>query len=625
LRLTYPRPEEPANLSLSRLLPGATHVLARAEVEAARDSWHRLGMRVSGGWLTAQLDGREVFSINDDLVRGHGQIGLFAEVGSAFFDDVQVRPWQALPRPVGGDGPWNWQVQSGRSSSSRGALALIPRGDARALAPAGEYTDVAVSTQVRMNKARGAGVLVRYRSPRDHYRVALERQGGHTALQVVRVSADEESVLARVPVKVKLKNWTSIEARVRDRTIEGWVNGERVLTTSDYVLNSGQVGLYCAGRGQVAFRETRAEPLASALQAADPPTPPFAGIIDLHTWAGRGSGWQPVPADPEMFWHRGFYPADVQVRLGVHRLPDGRASASLALGDGSDPTGGYLLRAAQTNAAAQVELSLLRRGEQIATGRIAASDGAGYALSLERAGNLLIAGVNGSVAVTFRDPEPLTDAVRAGFRRDAAVIDPADLDVLSPDVRTWIFKTAPADWEQLEGTWQISNRWSCSPQWTWLAGWNQTGVARILSRERYTGDMQVDFFIAARMMPYPDGRKGHYEELRDLLAGLCEDRQGGGYQVIIGADKGTRSVLQRNGQVVATNTSWAVPQHERHNNWLHVTLVKRGGIISVRAWDNEILRWEDPDPLEGGRVSLGTDHNGVIIPRVTIYGRPASL
>ena len=56
-----------------------------------------------------------------------------------------------------------------------------------------------------------------------------------------------------------------------------------------------------------------------------------------------------------------------------------------------------------------------------------------------------------------------------------------------------------------------------------------------------------------------------------------------------------------------------------------VTLLKRGPVVSVRVWDSEVLRYEDPDPLSGGRIALGTQNNGVIIPRVTIYGCPQPL
>lgn len=624
LRLTYPRDEQPAELSLSRLTPDGSQVLARAQVAAEREGWHRLHLRVSGGRLIAGLDGKDDIFFAGDLVRGCGQVGLFAELGSALFDDVTVKPWRALPLPIAGDGPWDWTIEGGSASATRDALVLSGRNVVRALAPTEDLADAVVATQMQLAKADGAGVLLRYRGPRHHYRIAVAKQKRALELQVVRVEEGGETILARAPLPADSKGWLTLQARARGREISALVNGLPVVSVGDHAFSFGRTGLYCAG-GSASFRATEAYPLEPGMVLTDPPTPPFAGIIDEHTWAGRGSGWVPLPADPDLFWHRGFFPGHVEVRLGVHRRADGRADASILLGEGLTPERAYVLSASQENAAHPVRLTLTRAGQQVATGTLSSSAAEGYAIALEREGDLLVARSGNEVLLAFRDPNPLDYATRVGFRRDAADLDPADVDVLSRQVRTHVFKTAPAQWQQLSGTWEISNRWSCSPQWTWLAGWNQNGPARMITRESYQGDVQVDFYIAAKMMPRTDGQRGFYEELRDLHAGLCEDAQGHGYHVVIGADNGTRTYLERNDQVVATNTSWVVPRSELHNNWLMVTLLKRGPVVSVRVWDSEVLRYEDPDPLSGGRIALGTQNNGVIIPRVTIYGCPQPL
>jgi hypothetical protein len=110
----------------------------------------------------------------------------------------------------------------------------------------------------------------------------------------------------------------------------------------------------------------------------------------------------------------------------------------------------------------------------------------------------------------------------------------------------------------------------------------------------------------------------------DLHFGLCGDGDGGGYHIIIGGNNNQRSAILRNGERVVTNDSYRISQAERHNNWLFVTLVKSGATISVRVWDQEIMRYEDPEPLSGGFVSFGTEQNGITVPRITTYGRPAS-
>jgi len=239
----------------------------------------------------------------------------------------------------------------------------------------------------------------------------------------------------------------------------------------------------------------------------------------------------------------------------------------------------------------------------------------------------VVCAIDGEVVCEFRDPEPLVAMHRAGFRKDSAVIDAADAEVLSSAVRTWTFREAPADWRVESGTWEISNRWSCSPDWTWLAGWNQNGLALIHSRRQFTGDHVIDVYVGTKMMPKPDG-KGHYEELRDLHFGLCEDDLGNGYHVILGGEdsgnwRGVGARILRNGETVASDPNYRVPQHERHNNWLLVRLVRRGPELKVLLWDREVLSYTDEDPLEGGSVMIGTEQNGITVPRITVYARPA--
>jgi hypothetical protein len=251
----------------------------------------------------------------------------------------------------------------------------------------------------------------------------------------------------------------------------------------------------------------------------------------------------------------------------------------------------------------------------------------GWAVSLQRVGNLVVGAIDGEVACEFRDPEPLTGMHRAGFRKDSAVIDAADAQVLSSAVRTWTFRDAPADWRVESGTWEISNRWSCSPDWTWLAGWNQTGQALIHSRPQFIGDHVIDVYVGTKMMPKPDG-KGHYEELRDLHFGLCEDGEGNGYHVVLGGEdsgnwRGVGARIMRNGETVASDPDYRVPQRERHNNWLLIRLVRRGSELKVLLWDREVISYTDEEPLESGSVMVGTENNGITVPRITVYARPA--
>lgn len=619
LRVRMPD-EGDATVQLVRVLPDGERVLASEQLESCHDSWRQLRLRLSGGHALVSVAGRDLFHVADASLHGSGGIGLKVIGGDAFFDDVRVQAWEALPHAA--DGTDLWAVERGRLRVDGQDLVLDPAGSLRAIAPTGDLSHLEAAAEVRRGEASWAGLLLRYQSPRDHYRVGLVENGDGSRLVLTRVRRGEETVLAGVPVRGGASDSHEIRAQLRGREISVWLDGRMVIETADDGLLEGGFAIAAEG-GEAVMRNVTSWPVDHEVFRADPETPSHAGIIDLHTWAGAGSGWEPSPDDLDRYWHRGLYVGDVAVRLGVHRTSAGGAAASVMIGDGDDPDAGYLLAADQASPTEPVTVVLTREGEQVAAGETNAWAREGYALSLTRVGNLLVGQVAGETVCEFYDTSPLGGLRRVGFRRDGAIIDPADTEVLSSAVRTYTFEEAPVDWRIESGTWEVTNRWSCSPQWTWLAGWHQKGRAMIRSRWAVEGDQKTDIYVGARMMPRLD-RDGHYEELRDLHFGLCGDGEGGGYHIIVGGNRNERSAILRNGETVVTNTDYRIPQAERHNNWLLVTLVKSGGTISVRVWDREIMRYDDPEPLDGGFVSFGTEENGITVPRITTYGRSVS-
>ena len=621
LRLEYPpKAGKPGLVSVVRRSPTGQRTLAEAPADCEPDKWYRLGVRVSGGHLIATLDGETVAQVAGEATRGWGQVGLYVEWGRALFDDVEVLPWRVLPLPVGEDGPWAWEVQRGRCNASRDGLRVQPHGFARLLSAWPGAHDMLASAQVRLAAAGEAGLLLRYQSPRDHYLLCLKRAGRAVVLRLVRTVKGEEQVLAQQRVTASPARWHQLAAALRGERIVASLDGDRLFEVSDAAVAHGRLGLFCADKRAADFRLVRAMPARADGNATDPPPPPYAGIIDRHTWAGRGSSWVPRPEDLDLFWHRGLFIGPLTARLGAHPDANGRTAASVVLGDGVAIASGYCLAADQPAPGQPIAVRLLRSGQEVgsATARPAAHKG--FVLDLCRAGDLLLGHIDGRPVVSYHDPAPLEGAVRVGFRRDAATVDPADAEIISPGVRTYTFTRAPADWHPLSGAWEISNRWSCSPDWTWLAGWHKSEEARIRTKRRYLGDQQTDIYLAAKMMPA--GEKKFYEQLRDIHAGLCEDGQGGGYRVVVGGNDNTYCCIQRNGQPVAENKSYRIPTSGLHNNWLLLTLVKRGNVVCVLVWDHEILRYEDPEPIEGGYISLGTHHNGIVVPRVSIYAQP---
>ncbi|GEM_PF-4034970 len=621
LRLSLPAVDATnaaGRLELIRHEPGRERVVASDDTPVERGLWHRLRLRVSRGHAVASLDGRELLRVADELVRGRGQVGLRITGGSAFFDDVRVEPWEAAPLPMTGS---TWLAERGAVSVAGDEVTLQPAGSARAMAPVTPLVDLQASAKLQPGDANMAGMLLRYQGPGDYYLLALKRARGGAEVSVIQRRRNDETVLASAPLGGGAGRWYDLAVDMRGRRVRVAANGQQVIDVADDAFADGGFGLICDG-GRARFRDVTCWPADHDYFATDPETPPYAGIIDLHTWAGAGSGWEPVADDLDRWWHRGLFVDDVEVRLGVHGNGSGETAGTLMIGDGSSVDSGYALRAKQAPGGA-VGLSLSRAGEEVASGEARSHGVGGWALSLQRVGSLIVGRVDGRVALSFADEQPLEAMRRVGFRRDSAQIDPADAEVVTSAVRTWTFRDAPADWRVESGTWEISNRWSCSPGWTWLAGWNQDGPALTRSRTVFTGDQRADIYVGTKMMPKPSNPKEFYEELRDLHFGVCEDNEGNGYHVVLGAKNNTWSAILRNGEPVVTNTTWRIPTGELHNNWLLVTLVKTGPTISVRLWDREVMSYTDPEPLDSGRVSVGTQQNGITVPRITTYGEVA--
>ncbi|MCZ7599230.1 MAG: hypothetical protein M5U09_18155 [Gammaproteobacteria bacterium] len=74
----------------------------------------------------------------------------------------------------------------------------------------------------------------------------------------------------------------------------------------------------------------------------------------------------------------------------------------------------------------------------------------------------------------------------AGVPRGGILPRLAALTVWSANLQDTTFDTAPADWWIGSGTWDLTNRWSCVPEWSWYGGysgqraaiWSETGVCR---------------------------------------------------------------------------------------------------------------------------------------------------
>jgi len=617
LKLLFGADPRSSRLQLMQRRDGADTVLAEATVSAARGDWHRLGLRTSRGRLQGWLNG-QLCVTGQGSAAACGRVGLFCRQGATSFDDVTVEPWVASPpartprleETVAASGTWNSDKLT-ETLSGQG-----PAG-ARLLLPWPAVSDCRAEVRVKVGQAEAAGLVLQSQGAAGTL-VALGRSGNELRLKAYR-QGSPGTVLLEAPVPGSPAEWHVLRARYAGPRLQVAVDGKAWAEVLDGGAAGGTVGLYARGKqpAQFAALEAWAEPADDRL--ADEVTPEFAGVIDRNTWAGRSGAWTPDPAHLNCLWHAGYFPGPVRLEAGIHPQGAPETMTLLHLSRPGQAEAGYALRARRNWTGRTVDLELAYAGKTVARGTAQAAADTPYALGLERCGADLLVTVDRKSVLTWRDGQPRPELCSLGLDNGGQLIVADDVAVSSPQVRDYTFETAPTDWAVESGTWKVSSRWSCAPGWSWFCGENPTGPALAATRQSYAGDMDVVAYFSAKMIALGGNM---VEKLTDVHFGCCADeaRADSGYHFVVGGDDNKRTVLLRNGQVVA-NSPYRIAQGALiHNDWLRLTIKRRGDQVALWVWDSPAIAWTDPKPLQGGRIALGTVRNGVVVPRVTIYG-----
>ena len=207
-----------------------------------------------------------------------------------------------------------------------------------------------------------------------------------------------------------------------------------------------------------------------------------------------------------------------------------------------------------------------------------------------------------------------------------------EVEVQNGNVYDYTFTTAPTDWHVQSGVWEMTNRWSCSPGWSWFGGRSEE-VASIWNKRKFSGDVSIQFYFAFKMGM--DGQQalqaGWAERPSDAAISFCGDGQnlGSGYSLIIGADGNRHTVLMKQGKVVAESSApeallpsfidGKVNTNLLHRAWWYAKINKVGD--RVECWlDNKLLfTYTDPQPLDAGQIALWTYNNGMMLSRVQVF------
>ena len=220
-------------------------------------------------------------------------------------------------------------------------------------------------------------------------------------------------------------------------------------------------------------------------------------------------------------------------------------------------------------------------------------------------------------------------ATRVAFSPGNLGVNPGEVQLLSSHVYDYTFSDAPADWTARGGLWTTTNRWTCSPQWSWYGGFSNTGVAALWNKHQFTGDVTLETYLAFKMGV--NVTRGSYKHPNDMNLVLAGDgiNPASGYCFIIGGERNTVTRIMKGTKVLAETRApeFLLPVFENgypasndwHHKWWGLRARQHGDLLQLYYDDKLALEARDPDPLPGGYVGVWTANNGLIMPRAKIY------
>ena len=597
-------------IELLRVLDGAADRLAAAAGQLRVDDWYLLRLDACNGELSASIDGHVVLEATDYTLL-EGLPGLWsADPAGAYFDDVLVRSHDTLVERFIGPELDGWKAE-GEWTAARGELT-----GPGTLLTTESHDDFDLETTLRLNGSE-ARLVFDWQSAANHAEVALVPGPPHVEIREVREG--RSVVLASAPLAES--NGRPRPIRLSQRQGRVSVSLDGVETLGAFFPNSrgGAVGLLAAGEARFgALRVSRAQ-RSAPLRVHNRV---FAGEDTMEAWASAASDWQLTTSGGRTIaWHEIDHWGDCAVRyeLGEPPVLPGKLGLVVRADGLQAETGCQLIAEPQPNA--PPKLTLLDGSQAVASAPAPAGT---KAIELRWLGDCAVAFADDKMLLWHRaSPAPLgrraavwAEGGSPAFERTA---------IRSEHLIDDYFEAAPVEWRVASGTWEMQNRWTCSPQWSWMGG-SSPDAAMLWHKNAFQGDIAVHFFAAFQMK----ARDSRIYRPADLNVSICTDGQNpaSGYTFLYGGWNNTATSLLRRDKVVASTTKVALrpptlldttpDMNHLHRKWWHVVIEKRGPRVACYVDDQLAAEYTDPQPLQRGSVCVWTHDNSIMVARVWI-------
>ncbi|MFW6162546.1 MAG: hypothetical protein ACODAJ_07225, partial [Planctomycetota bacterium] len=602
------------SLEIVRSLDGITDTLARCRGTLRANQWYRLRFAACDGELTASIDGRRILSAVDHTFL-KGQPGIWsADPKGTYFDDVLVRNLHLVVERFNDEALGGWTARGDWTANGR---HVVGSGRLLCCEPFGEFE---AETTL---KAKGqAGLVFDWQDPKHYAAAVLDAD----AVEIREVADGKATVLATGKVARASKGSRRVSVSQREGRVRVQVAGREVAGAYRPTAGTGRVGLLAEGEparfGELRLARVQSPPPAKVHNRI------FAGEDTMAAWASAGSDWQVESDDgTTVAWHEMQHWGDCTVRYAFPQPSAVPGTLGFAVrGDGKSLASGYRL-IVEPRDEKPATLTLLLGKKQVASGQAPAATVS--RIELTWLAGCAAAFVDGERVLWHRAGQsPAGHRVALWSQGWQPAL--ANTSVASAHVIDDYFEAAPAAWRAESGEWLMQNRWTCSPQWSWMGG-SSPQAAMLWRKQAFRGDLEVHFFAAFQMRK----RDSRIYRPMDLNLSICADGHNpfSGYTFLYGGWLNTRSALLKGEKVVAQTTKEDLrpptlldttpSTNYLHRKWWHIAIEKHGSTVSCYVDDQLALTYEDPEPLDGGSLCVWTHDNAVMLARTWIaYEEP---
>ena len=646
--------EKPEPIELVRVTAEGADVLASAVALGRTNQWFRLGVRVSGRHVRGYLDGVRLFDVFSDELTG-GEVGLYScGKSGTFFDDVTIDTTDSFPLDVPGllkpacdPIASGWQVAED-SAGHAFLAAQSAKPDLCRLGPS-FASGMALTTWLQLPAAPAGAreartIRLQFGGPSGTVVYELSEQPGDTVAVTHRLT-HEHGGQRQTLAEASGPSWAPGDKQLELDLTEPAL--AKVYISGTLELR-GRLAEPVIGGFSVAATNAKAARLAhlriDSTRAEDCERPPtnvvFADDPYMLHWSAPQGAWVPG-GNMRTFWHKGDFFGRFSVKMpfmdGAQLLfctdrsqPASDPAAPL------EPQRGYLISFDASGKAVRFD----RQGKQVQ--RIAVDPA--NPVSISRDGKYVWLSTDEKELFCYRDQTPPSGTKLAlQTKHDLAAEDFGRIEVTRAQVRDDYFDCAPSDWMRI-GQWEVTNRFTCDPRWSHLAGSSARAGAILWSKTAYEGDLTIEFYAGHNMRRFDDWASPlYYPRTGDINVTICADGQDldSGYSVTLSGWDSTwsetwtrlwrkdKSVAESDRELVPRNRElypskriipvpWISKGRAIHGAWYYIKLRKVGNRVEY-YFDNElVLSYEDSKPLTGQRIALWTYDNSVMFSRAKI-------